>query len=148
MCIIKLQVGTRAIPLTDLHQWIPMKIAKHNVSSPSKLQLCKLYLGLVYDNQRYMIANAYWVRCSNFFLIWFIFTVGLVLNLFCVLIWFIVYSLLNWCWDDLVFKSDFKTSIWLEISVVSYYNDLISWYVVSTLYLPCNILVYADMKFW
>jgi len=44
-------MGMRASPLTDFHQWIPMKIAKHNVYSASKLQLCKLSLGLVYDNQ-------------------------------------------------------------------------------------------------
>ena len=52
-------MGTRASTLSDFHQWIPTKIAKHNVSSASKMQLCKLYLGLAYDNQRYRIVNAY-----------------------------------------------------------------------------------------
>ena len=32
-------------------KFIPMKISKHNASSASKLQLCKLALGLVYDDQ-------------------------------------------------------------------------------------------------
>ena len=40
-------MGARESPLIDFHQWIPTKIAKHYVYFASKLQLCKLSLGLV-----------------------------------------------------------------------------------------------------